>query len=97
MYLDCEIWTHQIMDWLDSGKRVFIENGCLCAEILSYKVDREGWAITGEVGTIIFETSGCPFPKEIWFTDDSNLYLKEAYGALFVELLAKPKRRDYEY
>ena len=81
-------WEQQIIDCLNSGKKVVIEYGCLNDEIVSYLVDREG-TISGEVGAIVFRTSGCAFPKAVWFTEDTKLYLNEAYGSLFVELLEK--------
>ena len=81
-------WEQQIIDCLNSGKKVVIEYGCLNDEIVSYLVDREG-IISGEVGAIVFKTSGCVFSKEIWFTEETKLYLNETYGSLFVELLEK--------
>lgn len=49
-------WEQQIIDCLNSGKKVVIEYGCLNDEIVSYLVDREG-TISGEVGAIVFRTS----------------------------------------
>lgn len=49
----------EIISYLDNKKEVFIENGCLNDEIISYQInnyfgDRE----------VIFTTSNCVFPKK---------------------------------
>ena len=78
-----EIENHEkdIMEYLDNDKKVYIEDGCLNDEIVSYSiVDKY------KEKEIAFITSACVFPKEINFMDQGFEIIKteDFKGDLFV-------------
>lgn len=83
-----EIWNierieNEIMEYLDNGKKVYIEDGCLNDEIISYSVNEE--LINREV---IFTTSACVFPLNIEFMGCGffNIDTEDYKGNLFVKV-----------
>lgn len=71
--------ANEIKRWLDGGKKVYIENGSLNDEILSYKADPAD-------GEVVFMTSACAFPREVSLDSDLTVRLAEFEDCLFVEL-----------
>ena len=80
-----ECIERDIMEWLDGGKKVYIESGSLNDEILSYSVEK----FEKRYGTeeeVTFTTSACVFPKEVVLTDDCNVDTEVFNGCLFVKI-----------
>lgn len=80
-----ECTEREIMEWLDNGKKVYIESGALNDEILSYSVERfeKRYGVEEEV---TFTTSACVFPKEIVLSDDREVATEVFNGCLFVKI-----------
>lgn len=73
---------NEIMEYLNSGKKVFIENGCLNDNIVSFSVNNQF-----AEREVIFITSACVFPLYINFMESySNIDTEDYKGNLFVKV-----------
>ena len=61
---EIESYEKDIIEYLQNGKNVYIEDGCLNDEIVSYSITD-----AYKENEIVFTTSACVFPKEINFKD----------------------------
>lgn len=83
-----EIIENEIISYLDSGKKVYIESGAANDSILSYRTEsykRYSWQ-DYEEKEIFFTTSACIFPKEIQLENYSNCDCEDYKGNLFVKV-----------
>jgi len=76
-------YEDDIMDYLNRGKKVFIESGCLNDTILSFSISN----ILNE-REVIFTTTACVFPEHINFMGQplSSVYTEDFKGNLFVHV-----------
>lgn len=73
---------NEIISYLDSGKKVYIENGCLNDNIISYSINKEF-----KEREVIFTTSACVFDKQINFMGSGwNINTEDYKGNLFVKV-----------
>ena len=74
---------NEIISYLTSGKKVFIESGCLNDNIISYSINKEL-----KEREVTFTTSACVFSKQINLMGNySNIDIEEYEGNLFVKVL----------
>ena len=72
----------EIISYLDRGKKVFIESGCLNDNITSYSVNKEF-----KEREVIFTTSACVFSQQINLMENFDCIDTEDYeGSLFVKV-----------
>lgn len=84
IYEKCRIEDieNEIISHLDRGKKVFIENGCLNDNVISYSVNK----VCIE-RTVIFTTSACAFPQQINLMGSySNIDTEEYKGNLVIKV-----------
>lgn len=77
-----------IIKYLNSGKKVFIENGSLNDQIISYSVKflkNYLWQ-EYEERKVIFTTSACVFPLYIDLINYSDIDTEEFEGNLFIKI-----------
>ena len=72
----------EIMEYLNNGKKVFIENGCLNDNIVSYSINDQL-----KEREVTFTTSACVFPECINLMGSySNIDTEDYKGNLFVNV-----------
>jgi hypothetical protein len=88
---DYEIWRLQdfekeIIEYLDKGKKAFIENGCLNDEIISYSQSNQYDFNRHYDDEFIFTTTASVFSREIRLASYSEVETEEFNGNLFVHV-----------
>lgn len=77
-----EIIENEIIEYLDNGKKVFIENGCLNDNIISYSVNNQF-----SEREVTFTTSACVFPLYVNLMGSYfNIDTEDFKGNLFVKV-----------
>ena len=89
MDLHRECIEKDIIDYLDQGKKVFIENGCLNDSIIGYEIKTHktySWQ-EYEEKEYVFTTSASVFPETIKLSDYEDYDCEVFQGNLFVSVL----------
>lgn len=81
--------SQEAIEYLDKGKHVYIEDGCLNDQIISYRieeVDIPPYWMHLKVKRVTFTTSACVFPKEISLHNFEHVDSEEFEGNLFIKV-----------
>lgn len=79
---------NEIMEYLDTGKKVYIESGCLNDAIIDYSVrtyKTYAWQ-EYEEKEVTFTTSACVFPLHLNLKGYSSVDSEDFNGHLFVKV-----------